>query len=199
MKLPRLRPTTSNCAVFCCPPVDSWRTDAPPTSSAMSGARFFASRTILAALPAIVTVSLRCSLGLSGDASAWRSSARKVIKKLAKAFFAQEILTAAAPGSRSAGGRRTKEVGDEASTTAEWPPMLTALESASPQKPCPATSKRSASEAIRGADATLAFVASVVGEMTVVGTRPGRPAMEPKMIPGSSGATNNARPDWSVL
>ena len=53
-----------------------------------------------------------------------------------------------------------REVGDAARTRARWPPMVTVLASASPQKPWPAMSKRSLSEVTRGAVVTAAVAAA---------------------------------------
>lgn len=195
MKLPRRRPITSKCAAFSWPPVEARRTEFPPASSAISGARFFASRRIFAEVPATLTVSLRRSPGASDEELACSSRARNVIDKLGKVFFPQAISTRAAPGPSSLGGRITSDVGEAARTSAVCPPIVTVLASASPQKPWPRMSKRSLSDATRGADVTLAVEASAEGGITVVGTRPARPAIEPKIMPGFKGATNRARPD----
>src|SRR6266850_951779 len=103
------------------------------------------------------------------------------------------MSTAAGPGPKSIGGRTTRETGEDARTNAGCPAIETWLESASPQKPRPRSSKRSVNEATRGTEAisTEDDVASE-GGITAVLTRPGRPAMEAKRTPGVNGATKRA-------
>ena len=199
-KLPFFRPTTSNFAEFSAPPLLEARAGFPPTSSAISGARLRASSSIFDVVPRTRTVSARCSSGFSGEESACSSSPTRVSENGGDCRFAQETSTAALPGCKSGGGSTTNAVGEDASTSAGCPASVTRLESASPQKPFPSTSKRSASEAARGvAEISSEAVAASADVRTTVATRPVRPAIEPKITPGFSGATNTARPVVSVV
>src|SRR5580698_1283013 len=55
-------------------------------------------------------------------------------------------------------------------------------------------------EAICGIESTRIKLAAVsLGERIVTGVLPARPAIEPRITPGLSGATNNARPVASVV
>ena len=84
------------------------------------------------------------------------------------------MSTEARPGCNSAGGRTTSDVGEDASTKAGSPEMVIWFASAPPQKPRPAISKRSVSEANLGIEATSIVVAAVSsGDKMVTGTRPG--------------------------
>ena len=67
MKLPCCLPTNSNLAVLSAPPLDSARAEGPPTRSATSGERLWASRRRGARLPLTRTVIARCSPGASGS------------------------------------------------------------------------------------------------------------------------------------
>src|SRR6267154_447402 len=199
-KLPFFRPTTSKFAEFSVPPLLEARTGLPPVSSAISGARFRASNAIFAAVPRTWTLSARCSSGFKGAASPWSSSTIRVRENGGAWRFAHEMSTAAPPGCKSAGGSTTSTVGKDASTIADCPAIVTRLASASPQKPFPRISKRSVSEATRGAaEISIAPDAASSGVSTAVATRPVRPAIEPKITPGFSGATNNALPVASVV
>ena len=103
-------------------------------------------------------------------------------------------------GCNSGGGRTTSAVGEEASTIAGCPAIVTWLASASPQKLFPKISKRSVNEATRGADETSsAGDEASAGDRIAVATRPARPIIEPKITPGFSGATKSARPVASVV
>src|SRR6266850_2645548 len=109
------------------------------------------------------------------------------------------MSTAAGPGPKSIGGRTTRETGEDARTNAGCPAIETWLESASPQKPRPRSSKRSVNEATRGTEAISSEGdAASEGGITAVVTRPGRPAMEAKRTPGVNGATKRALPEASV-
>src|SRR6266481_3154040 len=199
-KLPLFRPTTSNRAKFSAPPPVEARTGLPPKSSAISGARFRASSAIFAGVPRTRTVSSRCSPGFNGEESASRSSPTKVTENAADGCFAQETCTSAVSGRNSGGGRTTRAVGEEASTIAGCPAIVTWLASASPQKLFPKISKRSVNEATLGAKETsIESDAASPGNRIVVATRPVRPAIDPKITPGFSGATKRARPVASVV
>src|SRR6266850_5842676 len=109
------------------------------------------------------------------------------------------MLIAAGPGPKSIGGRTTRESGEDARTNAGCPATETWLESASPQKPRPRSSKRSVNEATRGAEAiSTEDDAASEGGITAVVTRAVRPAMEAKRTPGVNGATKRALPVASV-
>ena len=109
------------------------------------------------------------------------------------------MLTAARPGPKSIGGRTTRETGEDARTNAGCPATETWLESASPHKPRPRSSKRSVSEATRGTEAiSTEDDAASEGGITAVLTRPVCPAMEAKRTPGVNGATKRALPVASV-
>src|SRR5207244_5681353 len=98
------------------------------------------------------------------------------------------------------GGSTTSEVGEDASTIAGCPAIVTRLASASPQKLLPKNSKRSVNEATCGADETwISAAAASPGDRIAVATRPVRPAIEPKITPGLSGATKSALPVASVV
>jgi hypothetical protein len=199
-KLPFFRPTTSNLARFSAPPLLEARTGLPPLSSAMSGARFLASSETFPAVPRTRTASARCSPGFKGEESAWSSSPTRVTENGGDCRFAHETSTAALPGCKSGGGSTTSTAGEDASTIAGCPAMVTWLESASPQKLFPKISKRSVSEATRGAlEISTEADAASLGVRIAVATRPERPAIEPKITPGFSGATNSARPVASVV
>ena len=200
-KLPRLRPTTSKCAMFSAPPeLEAFWGLPPPESSAMSGARFFASRVTLSLVPRTWTVRRRSTPGAIGEESASRESATKTTSRGGPYRFAQEMSTEARPGGKSGGGRMTTLAGDEASTKAGSPEMVIWLASASPQKPRPVISKRSDNEAILGMESTsMAFGADSAWGRIVTGTRPSRPTSDPKIVPGVSGATKRARPVLSVM
>ena len=190
----------SKLAEFAVPPLLDARTRLPPTRSAMSGARFRASRGIFAVVPRTRTMSVRRSPGFKAEASASKSSPTSVTENGGAARFPQETSIEASPGSRSGRGRIISETGEDASTSAERPAIFAKLESASPQKPLPRTSKRSASEVKRGMDViSMEALEASDGMRTAVGTRPGRPSREPKITPALSGATNNARPVASVV
>src|SRR5882762_2540569 len=180
-KLPFFLPIRSKRAKFSAPPLLDSRIGLPPESSAVFGARLRASSTIFAILPRTRTVSARCSPGLSGDESASRSRAAKTTAKEGAWWFAQEMFTIAGPGTKSIGGRTTRVTGEDARTNAGCPAIEAWLESASPQKPRPRSSKRSVNEATRGTEAiSTEDDAASEGGITAVLTRSVRPAMEAK-------------------
>ncbi len=177
-KLPRPRPMSSNCAVFCAPPLLEAFAGLPPASWATLGERLRASRGTLAAVPLTCTVSTQCSPGASGEESAARVKARNVIENCGAERLAQETSTAAGPGSSSVGGSAIRAAGEEARTKAGFPATRTVLASASPQKPLPESSNRSASEAKRGAEEIRREEELIsAGVRIVVKTRVGREAM----------------------
>ncbi len=143
---------SSNCAAFCAPPLLEAFAGLPPASWATVGERLRASRGTLATVPLTCTVSVRCWPGARGEESASRVKARKVIENGGAERLAHEASMAAGPGSRSIGGNAISAAGEEASTRAGFPATCTAFASASPQKPLPESSNRSASEAKRGAE-----------------------------------------------
>src|SRR5882762_9824434 len=152
-KLPFFLPIRSKWAKFPAPPLLDSRIGLPPESSAISGARLRASSAIFAMVPRTRTVSARCSPGLSGEESASKSRAANATANEGAWRFAQEMSTAAGPGPRSIGGRTTRETGEDARTNAGCPAIETWLESASPHKPRPRSSKRSVNEATRVTEA----------------------------------------------
>ncbi len=108
--------------------------------------------------------------------------------------------TLAVPGCKFWGGSTTSEVGEEASTIAGCPAIVTWLESASPQKLFPKSSKRSVNDATRGLEEiSIEEDTASLGERIAVVTRPVRPGIEAKITPGFKGATKRARPVASVL
>src|SRR5713226_6567177 len=152
--VPRWRPTSWKRPKLLPPPVLEIRAGLPPVKSATSGARLRASSPTFEVVPRTCTVSVRCSPGASGDESAASDSATNVIEKEELERLAQATSTMAGPDSSSAGGSATSVTGEDASTSAGFPATRTVFASASPQKPLPESSNRSASEAKRGAEET---------------------------------------------
>ncbi len=95
---------SSNCAAFWAPPLLETLAGLPPASWATSGERLRASRGTLAAVPLTCTVSTRCSPGASGEESASRVRARKLMENGGGERLAQKTSMTAGPGSRSVGG-----------------------------------------------------------------------------------------------
>src|ERR1700682_1596019 len=124
-KLPFFCPTTSNLAKFSAPPLLETRAGLPPDSSAISGERFRASSEIFAVVPRTRTVTARCSPGFNGEESASRLSPTNVMENGGDCRFAQETSTIALPGCRSGEGSTTSAVGEDASTIAGCPAIIT--------------------------------------------------------------------------
>src|ERR1700720_4180227 len=94
--------------------------------------------------------------------------------------FPQETPTVALPGWRPGEGSTTSAIGEDASTSAGCPAIVTSLASASPQKLFPKSSKRSVSEANCGADETSIEVdAPLPGARLALATPPVPPAIDP--------------------
>ena len=124
-KPPLFRPTTSKFAEFSVPPLLEARTGLPPVSPAISGARLRASSATFASVPRTLTVSVRCSPGFSGEESASSSSPTKVAENSDECRFAHDTSTAALPGCSSDGGSTTSAAGEDASTIAGCPAIVT--------------------------------------------------------------------------
>src|SRR5258708_12019435 len=124
-KLPFFCPTTSNLPRFSAPPLLEVRAGLPPESSAISGARFRASSAIFASVPRTRTLSVRCSPGFKGEESASSSSPASVMENGGGWRFAQETSTTAPPGFWSGGGSTTNATGEDASTNAGCPAIVT--------------------------------------------------------------------------
>ena len=124
-KLPFFRPTTSNLPRFSAPPLLEVRAGLPMESSAISGARFRASSPTFASVPRTRTVSARCSSGFNGEESASSSSPTSVMENGGDCRFAQETSTAALPGFWSGEGSTTSATGEDASTNADCPAIVT--------------------------------------------------------------------------
>ena len=198
--MPRLLPSSSKRAIFSAPPLEVARTKTFPFKLAISGAKLRASSATRAALPWTCTVSTRFSPGAIAAESASNSKLTSVTENSGAVCLPQETSTVTAPFCCSKGASTVIETGEDASTMACLPPIITWLESASPQNPLPASAKRSLIEAIRGACVTRSEGEDAsAGVKIVVGTLPARPSKDPKMTPGFSGATNNARPVASVV
>ena len=124
-KLPFFRPTTSNLPRFSAPPLLEVRAGLPMESSAISGARFRASSPTFASVPRTRTLSARCSPGFKGEESAWSSSPTSVMEKGGAWRFAQETSIVVLPDFWSGGGSTTSATGEDASTNAGCPAIVT--------------------------------------------------------------------------